>query len=81
MITPACQNPNAKVGEAAPSPVGFKNVPATESPKTIALEGYIPEWIEGVMYRSGMLANRKSQTFSALCTNSNYRLRPLQHTP
>ncbi|KAI8333229.1 putative carotene oxygenase [Blakeslea trispora] len=53
MLTPACENPNAKVGEAAPSPVGFKNIPATESPKTIMLDGYIPEWIEGVMYRSG----------------------------
>lgn len=53
MITPASDNPNAKVNEAAPSPVGFKNVPATESPVEFHLEGKIPSWVHGVMYRSG----------------------------
>ncbi|KAI8647630.1 putative carotene oxygenase [Parasitella parasitica] len=51
MITLAVSNPNAK--EAAPSPVGFKNVPAVESPVTLQLEGQIPSWVHGIMYRSG----------------------------
>lgn len=54
MITPALSNPNRKVDEAAPSPVGFKNVPETESPVTLTLEGQIPSWVNGAMYRSGM---------------------------
>ncbi|EPB86031.1 hypothetical protein HMPREF1544_07191 [Mucor circinelloides 1006PhL] len=51
MITPAEANPN--VNEAAPSPVGFKNVPSVESPVTLKLDGQIPSWVNGVMYRSG----------------------------
>lgn len=52
MITPAESNPN--VNEAAPSPVGFKNVPSVESPVTLKLDGQIPSWVNGVMYRSGI---------------------------
>lgn len=55
MITPAESNPNHKVNEAAPSPVGFKNVSAVESPVEIKLNGQIPSWVNGVMYRSGMI--------------------------
>lgn len=51
MITPAEANPN--VNEAAPSPVGFKNVPSVESPVELKLDGQIPSWVNGVMYRSG----------------------------
>jgi torulene dioxygenase len=53
MITPAGLNSNRKMNEAAPSPVGFKNIPSVESPVTLKLEGVIPPWVHGVMYRSG----------------------------
>ncbi|KAG2202662.1 hypothetical protein INT47_002094 [Mucor saturninus] len=53
MLTPADSNPNGKLNEAAPSPVGFKNVPAVESPVEFKLEGQIPSWVNGVMYRTG----------------------------
>lgn len=53
MLTPAESNPNRDINEAALSPVGFKNVPATESPIDLKLEGHIPSWVHGVMYRSG----------------------------
>lgn len=56
MFTLAEANPN--VNEAAPSPVGFKNVPSVESPVTLKLEGQIPSWIHGVMYRSGKFLTR-----------------------
>lgn len=55
MITPADSNPNGKLNEAAPSPVGFKNIPAVESPVEFKLEGQIPSWVNGVMYRTGNL--------------------------
>lgn len=53
MITPADANPNSQLNEAAPSPVGFKNIPAFESPVEFKLEGHIPSWVNGVMYRTG----------------------------
>jgi torulene dioxygenase len=53
MITSAEQNPNRKVNEAAPSPVGFKNIPSVESSANLKLDGVIPSWVHGVMYRSG----------------------------
>lgn len=55
MITPAESNPNRKVHEAAPSPVGFKNVASVEKPVELKLEGAIPSWVNGVMYRSGTI--------------------------
>lgn len=54
MITPSELNPNNKVNEAAPSPIGFKNIPSVESPVTLKLDGVIPSWVHGVMYRSGI---------------------------
>ncbi|KAI9472364.1 MAG: putative carotene oxygenase [Benjaminiella poitrasii] len=53
MLTPAANNPNAKLNEAAPSPIGFKNVPSVEKPITLKVKGEIPSWVNGVMYRSG----------------------------
>lgn len=65
MITPAGSNPN--VNEAAPSPVGFKNVPSVESPVALKLDGQIPSWVNGVMYRSGIYLN---QSFVNHITNT-----------
>ncbi|KAG1463901.1 hypothetical protein G6F46_002693 [Rhizopus delemar] len=53
MITLAENNPNREKNEAAPSPVGFKNIPAFEKPIELEIDGKIPSWINGVMYRSG----------------------------
>lgn len=53
MITPAELNFNFKVDEPAPSPVGFKNVPAVDKPITLQLDGKIPSWVNGIMFRSG----------------------------
>jgi torulene dioxygenase len=53
MITPAEQNTNLHLQEPADSPVGFKNVPSFEKPIELSIEGQIPEWVNGVMYRSG----------------------------
>ncbi|KAI8989304.1 putative carotene oxygenase [Pilobolus umbonatus] len=53
MITPAHQNINLHKNEPAPSPVGFKNVPAQEKPLELKVDGVIPEWVNGVMYRPG----------------------------
>lgn len=55
MITPAYQNPNLKVDEPADSPFGFKNVPAVDKPITLQLQGQIPSWVNGVMYRTSMI--------------------------
>lgn len=52
MKTPAELNPN--IGEPAPSPFGFANVPAFEKPIEIKIQGIIPSWVNGVLYRSGM---------------------------
>ena len=68
MITPAESNPN--VNEAAPSPVGFKNVPSVESPVTLKLDGQIPSWVNGVMYRSGIYLK---QSFVNHTTNNSYK--------
>ncbi|KAI8142733.1 carotene dioxygenase [Fennellomyces sp. T-0311] len=51
MRTPAALNPNK--GEPAPSPVGFDNAPAYEQPITVRIEGQVPSWVNGVLYRSG----------------------------
>ncbi|KAF7730095.1 hypothetical protein EC973_003041 [Apophysomyces ossiformis] len=53
MITPAESNPNAKVDEPAPSPVGLQNVAETAKPIQVAIQGHIPDWVHGVLYRSG----------------------------
>jgi torulene dioxygenase len=64
MITPAELNPNLKVDEPAPSPVGFKNVPAVDKLVTLQLEGQIPSWVNGVMFRSGMIRQKYFGHFS-----------------
>ncbi|KAI9316192.1 putative carotene oxygenase [Dichotomocladium elegans] len=51
MKTPAAHNPTP--GEPAPSPFGFTNVPAVEEPVEIPIQGTIPSWVNGVLYRSG----------------------------
>ncbi|CAO3621419.1 unnamed protein product [Cunninghamella blakesleeana] len=51
MITPATENP--LYNQPAPSPFGFDNVPSTEIPVELAVEGEIPSWVQGIMYRSG----------------------------
>ncbi|CAO3591814.1 unnamed protein product [Absidia cylindrospora] len=51
MITLAEDNPTP--GKPAPSPVGFDNVPAMETPIDLKVQGQIPSWVQGVMYRSG----------------------------
>ncbi|KAI8376534.1 putative carotene oxygenase [Radiomyces spectabilis] len=53
MITPAADNPNRLKNEAAPSPVGLKNVPATQQAISLQLQGEVPKWVNGIMYRSG----------------------------
>ncbi|KAG0163455.1 hypothetical protein DFQ28_011668 [Apophysomyces sp. BC1034] len=53
MITPANQNPYSKIDEPAPSPIGFKNVPAVNKPIQLDIKGEIPSWVHGVLYRSG----------------------------
>lgn len=53
MITLAQDNPNREKNEAAPSPVGFKNVPSFEIPVQLEIQGEIPNWVNGSMYRSG----------------------------
>lgn len=55
MKTLAAENPNRETGLPAPSPVGFENVPAELEPIELKLQGNIPEWVEGVMYRTGKL--------------------------
>lgn len=52
MKTPAELNPN--INEPAPSPFGFANVPAFEKSIEIKIQGIIPSWVNGVLYRSGM---------------------------
>ncbi|ORX51266.1 putative carotene oxygenase [Hesseltinella vesiculosa] len=49
--TTADQNPTP--GQPAPSPFGFKNVPAIDTLKPLQVLGTIPSWVEGVMYRAG----------------------------
>ncbi|KAI8336728.1 putative carotene oxygenase [Chlamydoabsidia padenii] len=51
MITLAQDNPTP--GQPAPSPVGFSNVPVNETPIDLEIQGTIPSWVQGVMYRSG----------------------------
>ncbi|KAI8089316.1 putative carotene-dioxygenase [Halteromyces radiatus] len=51
MITYAENNPTP--GQPAPSPVGFENVPVIETPIDLKVEGSIPSWVQGTMYRSG----------------------------
>lgn len=53
MKTPAALNPNRHAGKPAPSPVGFENVPAVEKPIELPIQGKIPSWVNGVLYRSG----------------------------
>ena len=67
MITPAALNPNRKVDEAAPSPVGFKNVPATDKPVKLKVEGHIPHWVNGAMYRSGKFRADKDKKRHSIC--------------
>lgn len=53
MITLAENNPNKDKNEPAPSPSGFKNVPACEAPVQLEVHGKIPSWVNGVFYRTG----------------------------
>lgn len=53
MKTPAAENPNRAAGLPAPSPIGFGNVPAQVKPIKLKLQGKIPAWVDGVMYRTG----------------------------
>jgi torulene dioxygenase len=57
MITPAECNPNKRrklsSGKPAPHPMGFDNVPAFERPLELCIEGTIPHWVNGVLYRGG----------------------------
>ncbi|KAI9306813.1 putative carotene oxygenase [Cunninghamella echinulata] len=51
MITPAKENPLPN--QPAPSPFSFDNVPSIETPIKLSIQGYIPPWVQGIMYRSG----------------------------
>ncbi|KAL0081393.1 carotene dioxygenase [Phycomyces blakesleeanus] len=53
MLTPAAENPLREQGLPAPSPTGYNNVPAFNKPVELTIEGTIPEWVNGVMYRAG----------------------------
>ncbi|KAI7865372.1 carotene dioxygenase [Spinellus fusiger] len=53
MITPATENPLHETGFPAPSPIGYQNVPAFETQVELSLEGHLPEWVQGVLYRAG----------------------------
>ena len=35
------------------SPLGDKNLPACNSPIDVKVDGEIPEWVHGVLYRVG----------------------------
>jgi torulene dioxygenase len=56
---------NRTPGQPAPSPVGFNNVPAHEIPIDLKVEGSIPSWVQGVLYRSG---KNKHNTSAQLLT-------------
>lgn len=58
MITIAEDNPTP--GQPAPSPVGFDNVPSHETPIDLKVQGSIPSWVQGVLYRSGKNKNATS---------------------
>ncbi|KAI8072594.1 carotenoid oxygenase [Gongronella butleri] len=57
--TPKSQNPTP--GEPAPSPFGYKNVPAIEEEIQLSVQGTIPSWVQGIMYRCGMVAKEERE--------------------
>lgn len=70
MITLAEDNPTP--GHPAPSPVGFDNVPAAESPIELKVQGQIPSWVQGVMYRSGNHNMKKKSLLNPLLSNKQW---------